>query len=132
VTSNFAKQVVEIEKKQREPVLHVGNLAAVRDFLDVRDVARAYALALEKGEPGDYYNIASGTGMKIREILDKIIALTSVDIEVKQDPTRLRPSDVELLVGSAEKFRNKTGWKPEIPFEQTLKDLLDYWRDRIS
>lgn len=132
VISNFAKQIVEIEKKKREPIIRVGNLDAVRDFLDVRDVARAYALALKKGEPGDYYNIASGTGMKIHEILDKIVALSGVSIQIEQDPSRLRPSDVELLVGSADKFRNKTGWKPEIPFEQTLKDTLDYWRSRIA
>ncbi|MBN2619641.1 GDP-mannose 4,6-dehydratase [candidate division WOR-3 bacterium] len=132
VTSNFAKQVVEVEKKKREPVLRVGNLDAVRDFLDVRDVARAYALALEKGEPGDFYNIASGKGMKIREILDKIVGLAGIKIQIEQDPSRLRPSDVELLIGSAEKFRKKTGWEPEIPFERTLKDLLDYWRSRIA
>lgn len=132
VTSTFAKQVAEIEKNKREPVLRVGNLDAVRDFLDVRDVVRAYALALEKGEPGDFYNIASGKGMKISEILDQIINLAGVKIRVEQDPSRMRPSDVELLIGSAEKFRKKTGWKPEIPFEKTLKDLLDYWRARIS
>jgi len=131
VTSNFARQVVEIEKTKREPVIRVGNLDAVRDFLDVRDVARAYALALEKGEPGDFYNIASEKGMKIRDILDKIVDLAGVKIKIEQDPSRLRPSDVELLIGSAEKFRNRTGWQPEIPFEQTLQDLLDYWRSRI-
>lgn len=132
VTSNFAKQLVEIERGQRKPVLRVGNLEAVRDFLDVRDVVRAYALALEKGTPGEVYNIASGKGIKIRELLDRLIRLTHGDIRIEQDPDRLRPSDVELLTGSAEKFRKATGWKPEIPFDQTLQDLVEYWRSVLK
>jgi len=132
VSSNFAKQIVEIEKGRRKPVIHVGNLDAVRDFLDVRDVVRAYYLALEKGVPGEVYNIASGKGYKIRELLDKLLKIAKVDIKVEVDPSRLRPSDVELLVGSSEKFQKATGWKPEIPFEKTLEDLVNYWRDRIK
>lgn len=131
VTSNFARQLVEIERGRRRPVLRVGNLSAVRDFLDVRDVVRAYALALEKGRPGEVYNIASGKGITIQELLDRLIKLTDGTIKVEQDPDRLRPSDVELLTGSAEKFRKATGWQPEIPFDQTLKDLVDYWRSVI-
>jgi GDP-4-dehydro-6-deoxy-D-mannose reductase len=132
VSSNFAKQIVEIEKGRRPPVIHVGNLNAVRDFLDVRDVARAYYLALEKGTPGEVYNIASGKGYKIRELLDKLLKIAKVDIKIEVDPSRLRPSDVDLLVGSSEKFQKATGWKPEIPFEKTLEDLVQYWRDRIK
>ncbi len=132
VTSNFAKQIVEIEKGMRKPVIQVGNLEAVRDFLDVRDVVHAYALALEKGTPGEVYNISSGKGIRIRDMLERLIALSNVDLEIKQDPERMRPSDVELLIGSSEKFRDATGWKPAIPFDKTLKDLLDYWRDRIQ
>ncbi|MEO0142338.1 MAG: GDP-mannose 4,6-dehydratase [candidate division WOR-3 bacterium] len=131
VSSNFARQIVEIEKKKREPVIYVGNLEAVRDFLDVRDVVRGYYLALKKGKPGEVYNIASGKGIKIRELLDKLIALSGVDLEIKQDASRLRPSDVQLLIGSSEKFKETAGWAPEIPFEKTLKDLLDYWRMKI-
>jgi len=131
-TSNFARQIIEIEKKKRESVIYVGNLDATRDFLDVRDVARAYALALEKGVPGEVYNIASGKGIKIKDMLDRLVALSNVDLEIKQDPTRLRPSDVELLIGSSEKFRKRTGWEPRIPFDQTLRDLLDYWRMKIK
>ncbi len=131
-SSNFAKQIVEIEKKKREPVIFVGNLDAVRDFLDVRDVVRGYALSLIKGTPGEVYNIASGKGMKIKELLDRLVALSKVDLEIKQDPKRLRPSDVELLVGSPEKFYKATGWKPEIPFDKTLSDLLDFWRSQIK
>ncbi len=131
-TSNFAKQIVEIEKGKRESVIYVGNLDAVRDFSDVRDVARAYALALEKGTPGEVYNISSGKGLKIKDMLDILIASSNVDLKIEKDPTRLRPSDVELLIGSSEKFQKETGWKPEIPFDKTLKDLLDYWRERIK
>ncbi len=131
VTSTFAKQLIEIEKGKREPKIFVGNLNAVRDFTDVRDVVRAYSLALQKGTPGEVYNIASGKGLKIKELLEKLIELSGVDITIEKDPERLRPSDVELLIGSPEKFQKITGWNPEIPIEQTLKDLLDYWRERI-
>jgi GDP-4-dehydro-6-deoxy-D-mannose reductase len=132
VTSTFARQLIEIEQGRREPVLHVGNLDAVRDFTDVRDVVRAYALALDKGTPGEVYNIASGSGIKIKDLLGKLVALTKVEIKIEQDPSRLRPSDVQLLTGSSEKFRKATGWKPEIPFDQTLKDLMDYWRTVLA
>ncbi len=131
-TSNFARQLVEVERGKREPVLHVGNLDAVRDFTDVRDVVRAYGLALEKGTPGEVYNIASGQGVRIRDMLGKLIALSRAEVRVEPDPKRMRPSDVELLVGSAEKFNKATGWKPEIPFERTMEDLMGYWRDRIK
>jgi GDP-4-dehydro-6-deoxy-D-mannose reductase len=129
--SNFSKQIAEIEKGKREPVIHVGNLGAVRDYLDVRDVVRAYALALTKGSPGEIYNICSGHGEKIEDVLKKLLSLSRVQVKIEKDPARMRPSDVELLVGSSEKFRQATGWKPEIPFMQTLQDLLDYWRARI-
>jgi GDP-4-dehydro-6-deoxy-D-mannose reductase len=131
-TSNFAKQIVEIEKNKRDPVIYVGNLEAVRDFTDVRDVVRAYALSLERCDPGEVYNIASGKGLKIRDMLDMLVALSNADLKIEQDPTRLRPSDVELLIGSSEKFQKKTGWKPEIPFDKTMKDLLNYWREKIK
>lgn len=128
VTSNFSKQIAEIEKGKQPPVLYVGNLQAKRDFTDVRDIVRAYWLAVHHGIPGETYNIASGTCWRIEEVLNKLLALSSVDIEVKEDPQRLRPSDVEILLGDYSKFHKQTGWKPEIPFDQTLKDLLNYWR----
>ncbi|MCX7995202.1 MAG: GDP-mannose 4,6-dehydratase [candidate division WOR-3 bacterium] len=131
VSSNFARQLVEIEKKKREPVIYVGNLEAVRDFSDVRDVVRGYYLALKKGVPGEVYNIASGKGIKIRELLNRLIEMTNIDLKIVPDPSRMRPSDVELLIGSYEKFQSATGWQPEIPFDKTLRDLLDYWRSRI-
>ncbi len=130
VVSDFAKQIVEVERGLREPVLHVGNLDAERDFTDVRDMARAYFLALEKGKSGEVYNICSETSWKIHKMLDKMISLTEVKIEVRTDPSRLRPSDVPRLLGDCSKFKKDTGWKPEIPFEKTLQDMLDYWRDR--
>ncbi len=131
VTSNFAKQIAEIESGKREPVILVGNLEAQRDFSDVRDVVKAYVLALEKGESGEVYNICSGNAIHIQELLDRLLELSDVKVDVKQDPSRMRPSDVMVLQGSAEKFRKATGWKPEIPFEKTLRDLLEFWRERV-
>lgn len=131
VTSNFAKQIAEIEHGKREPVIHVGNLNAIRDFTDVRDMVRAYWLSLEKCEPGDVYNISSDKGVKIKDMLDMLLAMTDQKIEVKPDPDRMRPSDVEVLIGDSTKFRQATGWKPEIPFDKTLEDLLNYWRERV-
>jgi GDP-4-dehydro-6-deoxy-D-mannose reductase len=133
VTSNFAKQIVEIEKGLREPTIYVGNLEAKRDFSDVRDVVKAYWLALEKGEPGEVYNIASGKAITIREMLDILLSLSKVsNIKVKQDPARMRPSDVPILQGDFSKFHEKTGWEPTIPFEKTLEDLLNYWREKVN
>jgi len=132
-TSNFAKQIVEIEKGIKEPVIKVGNLEAVRDFTDVRDMVRGYNLALEKGIPGERYNLCSGKGYKIKDMLDILLKLKKTDkkIKIETDPERMRPSDVEVLIGDNSKFRKQTGWKPEIPFETTMKDLLDYWRKKI-
>lgn len=131
VTSNFAKQIAEIEKGIKPPVLYVGNLKAKRDFTDVRDVVKAYWLAVEKGIPGEVYNIASGVTYTIEEMLNKLLQLSTAKIEIQQDQSRMRPSDVEILLGNYDKFHRQTGWKPEIPFEQTLEDLLNYWRSRV-
>jgi GDP-4-dehydro-6-deoxy-D-mannose reductase len=131
VTSNFARQIADIEKKKQAPVIYVGNLDAVRDFTDVRDTVVAYYLALERGKPGDVYNVATGKGYRIREMLDMLLSYSNVKIEVKQDARRMRPSDVELLLGDATKLRQETGWEPKYKFEQTMKDLLDYWRARV-
>ncbi len=130
VASDFAKQIADIEKGRRKPVLSVGNLDAIRDFTDVRDMVRAYWLALEKCEPGEVYNIATGKGWKIKDMLDRLLGMTKAKIEVKEDPARLRPSDVQILIGDASKFVKVTGWEPKIPFEQTLADMLEYWRGR--
>jgi GDP-4-dehydro-6-deoxy-D-mannose reductase len=131
VTSNFAKQIAEVEKGIRPPVINVGNLDAVRDFTDVRDTVVAYYLALEKGTAGEVYNVATGKGYRIRQVLDMLLSLSNVKITVVPDPARMRPSDVELLVGDSTRLRQATGWEPRYRFEQTLEDLLNYWRDRV-
>jgi GDP-4-dehydro-6-deoxy-D-mannose reductase len=130
VCSDFAKQIADIERGTRPPVIRVGNLDARRDFSDVRDVVRAYWLSLEKGEPGEAYNICSGRAWTIREMLDTLLSMTKVKVTIEQDQARMRPSDVPVLLGDASKFQKATGWKPTIPFEQTLRDLLEYWRAR--
>ncbi len=131
ICSNFAKQIAMIEKKKQEPVIYVGNLDAKRDFTDVRDMVRAYWLSLEKGRKGEVYNIGTGKAYQIKEILDRLLSLAGDDVEVKVDPDRLRPSDVPILLSDSTKFRKITGWEPKIPFNQSLRDLLDYWRDRV-
>lgn len=131
VESNFSKQIVEMEKGLRAPILKVGNLSAIRDYTDVRDVVRAYWLAATLGEPGEIYNIATGKGYAISQIVEMLKQFTGIRITVEEDSSRMRPSDVPILIGDSTKFRKKTGWKPEIPFEKTLKDILDYWRQRV-
>ena len=130
VTSNFARQIAEIEVNRREPTILVGNLKAVRDYTDVRDIVRGYWLLLSGGEPGEVYNMCSGRGWAIQEILDFLLReSTHKAIAVREDPARLRPSDVPVLIGDCSRL-NALGWKPRIPFEQTLRDLLAYWRER--
>ena len=131
-TSTFAKQIAEIELGRREPVVHVGNLSAQRDFTDVRDVVRAYFLACTQGEPGEVYNICTGISVTIQEILDTLLELAQCEVSVEIDPERLRPSDVQLLRGDASKLTEATGWRPEIELRQTLADLLEYWRERLK
>lgn len=131
VTSNFAKQVAEIEKGRKEPVIYVGNLTAQRDWTDVRDVVQAYWLAVTKCNYGEVYNICSGKTRTVQSVLDLLLGMSEKKITVKEDPSRMRPSDVEILQGDYSKFKVITGWKPEIPFEKTMKDLLDYWRERV-
>lgn len=131
VSSDFSRQVAMIEKGKKEPVIEVGNLEARRDFSDVRDIVRGYWLALEKGEAGEVYNLGSGKAITIRELLDLILSLSHLDIEVRQVPERMRPSDVELLLCDYSKINRATGWKPEIPLEKTIADLLEYWRERV-
>ena len=130
-TSNFAKQIASIETGLQPPVVAVGNLEARRDFTDVRDVVRGYWLALERGEPGEVYNICSGRSVSIGEMLDILLRRTTVKIAVQPDPKRLRPSDVEVLEGDGTKFHRQTGWRTQIPLDQTLADLLEYWRERL-
>ena len=133
VDSNFAQQIAKIEKGKQEPVIKVGNLEAKRDFTDVRDIVKAYWLATDKCEPGEAYNICLEKTYSIQEVLDKLISLsTKKDIKVEQDPERMRPSDVPLLGGDCTRFKEATGWQPEIDYlNQTLEDMLNYWRERV-
>ena len=128
VMSNFAKQVAMIEKGMQEAVVKVGNLNSIRTFADVRDTVRAYWMVM-KCPPGEVYNIGGNDTMTIAEMLRSLLQLSIVKpIKIEVDPARLRPSDVTLQIPDTTKFRKATGWEPEIPFEKTLKDTLDYWR----
>ena len=130
VVSNFAKQIAAIEAGVAPPVVKVGNLESIRTFTDVRDAVRAYWLLITKCIPGEVYNIGGVETMKVGEMLNMLLGLSSVkNIKVEIDPNRLRPSDVTLQIPSTNKFFKETGWKPEIKFEQTIKDTLNYWRE---
>jgi len=131
VVSSFAKQIAEIEKGKRNPILKVGNLEAKRDFTDVKDMVRAYAAVMGKGKIGDVYNIGSGTSYKISDILNKLVFMSSSKIKIEKEEGLLRPSDNPELICDSTKFVKLTGWKPEISIEETLKDTLDYWRNII-
>lgn len=130
VVSAFAKRIVQIEKG-KEKVMKVGNLTSKRDFTDVRDMVKAYLLAIEKGQIGDVYNLGSGVSRQIREILDMMISLSKTKIETEEDSALLMPSDNPELVCDYSKFNALTGWKPEIPIERTLQETLEYWRGTI-
>ena len=132
VAPAFASQIARIEAGLQEPVMKVGNLSSSRDFTDVRDIVRAYHLAVTEGEPGEVYNLASEEPHSIQTLLETLLAFSDVDIQVQKDPERYRPADVPVVYGSAGKFRTRTGWEPRIPFEETLRDTLAYWREQVS
>jgi GDP-mannose 4,6-dehydratase len=130
VVSNFAKQIAAIEAALAPPIVKVGNLESVRTFLDVRDAVKAYWLLVEKCPPGEVYNIGGTETMTIGEMLERLLKLSTVkNIRVEVDQRRLRPSDVTLQIPCIDKFVAATGWKPQIKFDQTLEDTLNYWRD---
>jgi GDP-4-dehydro-6-deoxy-D-mannose reductase len=128
VVADFCKQVAEIEAGEREPVIHVGNLNAVRDFTDVRDVVRAYAVLIQKGRAGETYNIGGGKVIAIKDILNMILSLSCSKIAVQAEESRMRPVDVPIIEADTSKIRNEIGWKPEISLEQTIEETLNYWR----
>ncbi len=132
--ADISSQLVQIERGERPSVLRVGNLDAVRDYTDVRDVVRAYALLLERGVPGEVYNVCSGVGVSMRALLDRLAALSGVEVRVEADPEKLRPSEIPALVGDNAKLRAATGWSPEVPLDQSLRDILAAWREtaRVS
>ena len=128
----FAQQIALIEKGRVRPEIVVGNLDASRDLHDVRDTVRAYATIAERGEPGRIYNVCSGQAVTIREVLTRLIAMSRVPVTVTVDPVRYRPSDNLMLWGDRTRIEQELAWKPEIPLEQTLADLLDYWRKDVE
>ena len=125
---NMARQLALIEAGLAEPLIKVGNLDAQRDFTDVRDMARAYVSLLRQGTPSTIYNVASGVPRVMRSVLDALVARARVAVRVETDPALMRPSDTPVLIGDATKLRRATGWEPQIPFDRTLDDLLNYWR----
>lgn len=131
VTSSFAKQIAEIEVGRRPQIVQVGDLSSKRDWTDVRDIVRGYWLAAEHGIPGEVYNIGSGVARTAGDMLNLLLSMSQAKIEVRQDESRMRPSDVKILLSDSTKLCRQTGWHPEIPFERTMRDLLDYWRERV-
>jgi GDP-4-dehydro-6-deoxy-D-mannose reductase len=132
VASSFAQQIARIERGLSPPKLAVGNLEAVRDFTDVRDVARAYWLAAVQGVAGDAYNVCSGRRISIRRMLDILLAHSNAKIEVEVERGRLRAADIPCLIGDHTRISEATGWQPEIQLVQTLGDLLEWWRDNVE
>jgi GDP-4-dehydro-6-deoxy-D-mannose reductase len=132
VLSSFARQVTEIRLGQRDNHVRVGNIEVTRDFSDVRDICSAYRSLLEKGKRGVIYNVCSGESYSLRQLLEKLAELADVDIRIEVDPDRVRPADMKELCGDNSLIRKDTGWKPEIPIEETLKSLLDYWSDEVG
>lgn len=132
VASSFAKQLAEIERGLREPVIHAGNLDVARDFTDVRDIAKAWRLAALRGRPGEAYNVCSGRPTPIRRLLDLLLEKTSIEVEVRTDAGLLRTGEIESLYGDRTLFSRTTGWQPEISLEQTLADLLQWWRENVG
>ena len=133
VTSDFARQIAEIETDLRQPVIHVGNIDVCRDFLDVRDVVRAYECIIQKGRPGQAYNVCSGKKRKISEILDILLALSiKKNISIKVDAIKLRPIDIKVIYGDNSKLKKETGWEAVIDINRSLKDILNWWRERSA
>lgn len=132
VTAAFARQIARIERGLQPPVVQVGNLSARRDFTDVRDMVRAYALLAEHGEPGAVYNAGSGQAVMVRELLDYLLEASSARVEVRLNPELMRPIDIPLVVCDATRLRERTGWEAQIPLRQTLADILEHWRVEVA
>ncbi len=128
VVSDFCKQVSEIEKDLREPIIYTGNLEAKRDFTDVRDIVRAYSALALNGKKGETYNVGSGKAVSIKEILNIILKNSTKNIEIRRDEKRYRPIDIPIIEADIEKLRKVIDWKPKILLEESVKEILDYWR----
>ncbi|NEX02300.1 GDPmannose 4,6-dehydratase [Pseudobutyrivibrio sp. NOR37] len=131
VVADFCQQVAMIEAGKQEPVIRVGNLSAARDFTDVRDVVRAYAMLVEKGESGETYNVGSGKAVVIDDILRMILKNSTKEIKVEVDTNKLRPVDVPIIEADITKLQQATGWAKEIELERTIRETLDYWRVKV-
>ena len=132
VCSDWASQIARIEKGLAEPVIKVGNISVQRDFLDVRDVVKAYALLMEKGKTGEVYNVCSGKSVLLKEILNILLSFSSKAIEIQVDSQKLRKSDISLLFGDNQKIKQELSWEPKITLKQSLFDLLEYWRGKVK
>jgi len=132
VTSAFSKKIAEIEVGKREPVLKVGSIEAKRDFTNIADMVEVYRLVLEKGEVGEVYNAGSGVSYKIKDILDMLLSYSKVSIRIEEDPALLRPMDIPELRCDNTKIHSVTGWKPRISIEDSLKEILEYWREQVK
>ncbi len=133
VISSFAKQLVQLSKtKGTNNTLVTGNLAVIRDFLDVRDVVKAYYLLLKKGTSGEVYNICSGNGISLKDIISKMSGLLNIHIEVKADPSLMRPNENKKITGSYQKIKTALGWQPEISLEKSLTDIIEYWKEKMG
>ena len=130
VVSDFASQVAEIEAGKKAAVLSVGDLSAARDFTYVTDVVAAYAALIEGEAPGGTYNICSGKAIAVQSVLDELLKLSRVQVEVRKDPSRLRPSEVPFFVGDNTKLKQAVAWSPQVPFVEGLYKTLEYWRNR--
>ncbi|PDW04437.1 GDP-mannose 4,6-dehydratase [Candidatus Viridilinea mediisalina] len=131
VTAAFARQIARIEHGLQPPLVQVGNLSAQRDFTDVRDIVRAYALLAQHGNAGQVYNVGSGQAVTVQSILDHFVAASTTTVEVQPNPELMRPIDMPLVLCDARRLRDATGWVPNLPLSQTLNDILNYWRDRV-
>lgn len=127
----FAQQVARIEAGLQKPVIEVGNLEAIRDFTDVKDMVKAYLAALEKAKPGEVYNLGSGVGVSIQDLLNRVLAKAKKEIAVQVDEGKMKPADVPVLIANSAKFHHDTDWQPEIPLDDTIERVLDYWRQQV-
>jgi GDP-4-dehydro-6-deoxy-D-mannose reductase len=132
VAPSMARQIALIESGRLEPVMRVGNLQSLRDFLDVRDIVRAYTSLMERGKAGEIYNVGSGTGRSIQSLLDALRSRSRVQVDVETDPARFRPIENMAVIANTDRLREQTGWQPEISFDSMLDHLLSYWRAEVS
>lgn len=129
VISSFAKQLVHIANDpSASKIVTTGDLSIIRDFVDVRDVVKAYYLLLKHGKKGEVYNICSGTGVSLQQIMDNMCAILNINITLKQDPNLIRPNDNRIITGSADKIKNELGWFPEISLDKSLTDIINWWK----